>query len=92
MKLKCEIVLDRDELNSMGYPVVVEMWDKVMGSMSRRRKYQETFTESERVTIAKYHRIFYNWHLIKGTPESAAFSGDVYELLQKACNFFGGMS
>lgn len=90
--MKMMLQFNHDELNQFGYPVIVESWQRVQGSMSHRRKYHETFTEKERDVIARYHRIFYGWYLRTGTPESATMSVDTYNLIVRACNFFGGIN
>lgn len=87
--MKMMIELSKDELNALQYPVVVEMWDKVMGSASKKRKYREQFTETERDKIRVYYNMFYRWYLKSGTPDKATMSPDTYQLLQRACNFFG---
>jgi hypothetical protein len=81
--------LNREELNALQYPVVVEMWDRVQGSMSKRRKYNEAFTEKERNTIRRYKSLFHNWFLVKGTPENAVMSLATLTLLKRAIDFFG---
>jgi hypothetical protein len=89
--MKMMIALDRDELNALQFPVVVEMWDKVRGSMSKRRQYNKEFDEKERAVIRRYYNLFYSWYLRKGTPESAVMTLATYNLIQRACNFFGGI-
>jgi hypothetical protein len=86
------LTCDREELNALGFPVVVENWHHVVGvgsSGSKRRKYHAEFTENERRTIARYKDKFYRWYLVKGTPASFTFGKiETYHLLQRACNFF----
>lgn len=81
--------LNKEELNNLQYSVVVEMWDKVQGSMSKRKKYNEEFTEQERETIRRYYKVFYNWYLVKGTPDNTTMSPKTLNILERAINFFG---
>lgn len=87
--MKMMLQLNREELNALQYPVVVEMWDKVKGSMSKRRKYNEAFTEKERNTIRRYKGLFHNWFLVKGTPEKAVMNIETLTLLKRVIDFFG---
>jgi hypothetical protein len=84
---------NRDDLSAMQYPVVVEMWDKVVGrdnAGSKQRKYHAEFTEQERAIISKYYLMFYRWYLVKGTPEKYTWpSLQELQLVQRAVNFFG---
>jgi hypothetical protein len=83
------IKLNHEEINNLSYPVVVEMWDKVMGSFSKRRKYHATFNDKERATISRYYRKFYRWYLVSGAPEETTMRPETYRLLQRVCYFFG---
>lgn len=85
------IELNTEEIQKLHYQVMVEMWNKVMESMSRRKKYQEAFNEKERNTLSRYYKIFYAWYLKTGAPESCVMSPDTLALLERAINFFGGI-
>ena len=85
------VTLNKYELNSLKYPIVVEMWDKVKSSGSKRKKYNETFTEKERVVIAKYHTVFHRWYLVDGTPDEKTMSLETLTLLKKAIDFFANL-
>lgn len=87
--MKMMIELSREELNNLQFPVMVEMWDKVQGSISKKRKYKLQFTNQERETISRYYKIFYNWYLVKGTPEKAVMNLKTLLILERAINFFG---
>lgn len=85
---------NRDDLSKMGYPVVVEMYDKVTdrdGSMKIKRAYREAFTEYERRKISKvYYPLFYKWYLKTGVPATFVWpSLKEMEFAQKVINFFG---
>ena len=81
--------LTREELNSLHYPVLVEMWDKVMGSGVKRRKYTAAFTDTQRRTIRRYRDLFHNWYLVKGTPKTHTMKPETLILLRNAIAFFG---
>lgn len=81
--------LTRDDLNNLQYPVVVEMWDKVMGSGVKRRKYTSMFTEKQRRTIRRYRDLFHKWYLVKGTPEAHTMKPETLILVRNAIAFFG---
>ncbi len=85
---KIMLSFSREELNRMQYPVLVEMWDEIKGSYSRRRKYCLEFTKTERKTISIYYTIFYQWYLVKGTPENHTMKTKTYNLLNRAIEFF----
>lgn len=93
MKLTFEY--NRDELNALAFPIIVEMWDKVVrpgSSGSKRRKYHEEFTEKERKIISWYHTKFYRWYLVKGTPAYHIFrKASTITLLERAVQFFAGI-
>jgi hypothetical protein len=87
--MKAMVALDREEMNGLQYPVVVEMW-KHIESGSGRRKYLATFNESERAKIKLWYEKFYGWHLRSGLPESVVMSPDTLLWLQtKVIPFFG---
>ena len=90
--MKLVLEYNRDELNALGFPLIVEMWSKVVGPGScgsKRRKYHKEFTEKERKTISWYHTKFYRWYLVKGTPAYHIFrKRSTITLLGKAVQFF----
>jgi len=92
MKLITGLQMDTQELNELQYPIIVEMWDTVIGRNncgSKHRKWLAKFTEKERKLISYYYKLFYNWYLVKGTPQQHTFKsiGNI-NLIQKAVNFF----
>lgn len=92
MKVVTTLELDSQELNDLQFPIIVEMWDKVSGHTacgSKHRAYISTFSEKERKLISYYHKLFYNWYLVKGTPQRHRFKtvGHI-ELIKRAVNFF----
>lgn len=87
--MKLRLAFDRDELNAMQYPVMVEMWDRL--NKRKRKLYNEEFTEAERDTISRYYRLFYDWYLRRGTPEEHVMARTTYELLNRAIAFFASL-
>jgi hypothetical protein len=88
--MKAMVALDRDDMNQLQYPVVVEMWKHIEQSGSKRRKYLATFTESERAKIKFWYEKFWGWHLRSGLPESVVMSPATLLWLQtKVIPFFG---
>lgn len=79
------------ELDDLQYPVLVESYDKIRDSGSKRRKYLIEFNKYERDIINRYYTKFYQWYLIKGTPESATMQPSTYVFLQRAINFFANI-
>jgi hypothetical protein len=86
--VRLRVELSRDEINELQYPVVVEMWEKVKGSLSKKRKYHEAFTYREREKISVYYKKFYDWHLRVGTPEATSMHPETLTLLKRAIDFF----
>lgn len=72
----------------VAYPVIVEIWDKLGRSGSKRRRYNDEFTEAERKLIARYYKRFYRWYLVTGTPKRVMLNLNTLHLLQRAVNFF----
>jgi len=83
------ILLTREDLTNLQYPIVVEMWDKVKGSYSKRRKYLAEFTEYERKKVKELYLLFYRWYLVKGTPdEYMVRNWGSYLFMERVVHFF----
>jgi hypothetical protein len=89
MKLAYEY--SREDLNALGFPVMVEGWEKK--SFGRvRREYLKEFSYYERQVLSQYYKRFYYWYLVKGTPERFIFRKiRTIALLERAINFFGSI-
>jgi len=86
--MELAIKYSSDEINrEIPYAVIVESWDKRLFGKGKR-EYEKTFTLKERRPIAGYYVRFYNWHLVKGVPDSCTFTLRNVELLQRAGDFF----
>ena len=82
---------NHEELNQLQFPVMVEMWDRVMGNGINNRKmcaYRKQFNEQERQLIRRYYNIFYGWYLRTGTPQHHRMKPTTYQLLERAIQFF----
>ena len=79
---------NHEELNRLQSPVMVEMWDKIMGCNRIKNKYKDQFNEQERQLIRRYYNIFYEWYLRTGTPQHHRMKPATYHLLQRAVQFF----
>jgi len=80
---------NREELNSLQFPIIVENWEKVKESGSKRRKWLAEFSEEERKTLGEYYKRFHEWYLKKGTPEFYIFrKAETLDLVKRAVHFF----
>ncbi len=87
--MKIAIVLSRDEINALQFPIVVEgMINGLNGR--KRRKFFEEFTMAEYQKARYWYKHFYRWYLVKGTPEHHVFRPDTLEFIYRLTNFFGG--
>lgn len=87
MKLKLEF--DHEELKDLNTSIIVESWDRKWKSLSFKRKLKETFTDYEIRKIRQYYKIFYDWYLVKGIPQSSQlFSMKDYNFIQNVVYFF----
>lgn len=90
--MKMMVQLNSDELNALQYPVVVEMWKHIEQSGSKRRLWLKSFNEAEREKARHWYRMFYDWYLRKGTPQSQVMSPSTLMWLEnKMIPFFGGL-
>ena len=80
-------LFNRDELDAMQYPVIVERWDK-KGYGKMKRAYNATFTDRERNKLAGLYHILYRWYLVTGTPAEKQFHPQTVDLIQRAALFF----
>lgn len=89
--MKLVLSFSRNELSMLGYPVIVERWDKRREGKGRRRWLAE-FTEPERNLLARYCTLFYKWYLVSGAPEEFTFRRlTTIELIRKASAFFASI-
>lgn len=75
----------------VAYPVIVEGWDKKKHGR-HKRAWEATFTQAERNKIARYYGRFYKWYLVTGTPKRVSCRFNTMALLQRAAQFFAGLS
>lgn len=86
--MRLALCLNREELNALQYPILVECWERSMGSRKFKLKYREEFTEAERETVSRYRAMFYRWHLVTGTPEHCTMFPATLGILKRAVDFF----
>ena len=85
---KILIEFTRDEISELGTMVICEMWEK--RSYGRiRRAFLEEFSEEERITLSRLYPKIYDWNLRRGIPQGVKMKMATYDLIQRACNFFG---
>jgi hypothetical protein len=87
-KLFVSFERDNGELGALNPSVVVERWDFVKRSFSRRRKYNEMFSLAERALIRDYLNYYRRWTLVTGLPAEVVMMPSTYTLLKRAGDFF----
>ena len=88
MRIAFEIT--HEEINALGYPVVVERWKHISCGRGRRAFLAE-FDEKERVRVRELYKIFYRWYLVTGAPEYHRIRPEKYQLMRRVCNFFASL-
>lgn len=75
------------------YPVVVELWDRVVtnGSCSarRHRAWRAEFSENERKLARYWYRTFYTWYLRSGRPYERLVTSAQLAFIMRLIRFFG---
>ena len=79
---------DKGEIDALSPSIVVEMWEFLKGSLSRKIKYNEKFTDRERTLIREYYHKYRRWTLVTGLPEEVEMLPTTYALLKRAGDFF----
>lgn len=94
--MKLVTIFEYDDLVKLQTQVIVEMWDNVVSTGSGKRKLRAEFTEEELRKIQGFYKLVYRWHYQKfegtGIPQKHQMTIEDYNLLQRACNFFGTYS
>ena len=88
--MRMAIILEEKEIRELSYPVVVEMWDKAKEGR-HRRAYHAEFNETERKKARELYNLFYGWYLRTGPPQTYTTTIQMYQFIQRLCNFFGGL-
>lgn len=90
--MKMVTVFNHDELVALQSAIMVEMWDRVLGTGTGKRKFNAEFNPEEQKLIRKYYKIFYKWHMGKvggtGIPQKHQMSIKTYELMRRTVKFF----
>ena len=87
--MKLVTVFEKPELEKLQSAVVVERWDHILGTGTGKRKFKAEFNSKERELIEVYYKIFYRWYRQTGIPNNHKMSIQTYNLMKRACNFFG---
>lgn len=86
--MKLVTVFNHDELIALQSAIIVEMWDRVLGTGTGKRKFNAEFNAEEREFIKKYYKIFHKWHMGTGIPQKHEMTISGYELIRRAVKFF----
>lgn len=84
---KLFLFLEREELNKLQYPIIVERWDK-KNDGKLKRLFKQEFTTKERQKLYELQKLFHNWYLVKGTPKMKQFNPNTVDLIKRAVHFF----
>lgn len=85
---RIRVEVSGEELSRLGYPIIVEMWDKKSFGKGRRL-WLEQFTEKERHQARAIYEKAYTWHLRTGVPDYTTITESSWGLLHKMIQFFG---
>lgn len=99
--MKVAIVLNQDDLQDLGCPIVVEAWEKAVGRHSYgkpRRRWLAEFSAAERKKAGSYHTLFHRWYIggydedkgryIGGPPQEYVTSGAEIDFIRRLVHFF----
>ena len=86
--MKLVTVFEREDLLKLQPGIIIEMWRNVMQSGSKKRKYKEEFTVSERGHITRQYKIYQTWYYQTGIPDTHKMPIHIYQLMQRAVHFF----
>lgn len=86
--MRLVMAFNRDDLNALDFPIIVEAWNKRLSGRAKRL-WLSTFTQPERNKLDKLHTLFYGWYLRTGTPDEYLFrKGSTIDLIKRAVTFF----
>jgi hypothetical protein len=88
--MKAMVQLSKDEVSQLQYPVVVETWKRRL-TISNKRKWLATFSETERTLAEEVYKQFYHWHIFSG-PTAVVMSPEKLVWIQtKLIPFFANL-
>ena len=87
--MKIDIVLNREEIQQkIPYAVVCEtMEGSRWETGTRKRKFAQEFTESEREHIYQLRKQAHSWYLVKGVPDEVRMSTQTLLLWHRLADF-----
>jgi hypothetical protein len=89
---KLAYIWNQDEMNQLQAQIIVEMWSRVMGTGSGKRKLANTFTSEEieriRWLYKKYYSIYFKKIFGQDTPNKHAMSINDWHLTKRVVHFF----
>lgn len=89
MQVKTYLFLDRDEINrTIPYGLIAEArFGSRWGTMRRRIRWKEEFTESEREYAEALFRLAYKWYCVSGVPDEVKMRAKTLALWQRLGDF-----
>lgn len=87
--MKLEIVLNHDEIQTeIPYALVCETMEGARWETgTRKRKFAQEFTESERDRVYKLRKQAHTWYLVKGVPDEIRMTPRTLLLWQRLGDF-----
>ena len=87
MDARVYISLNSQDISNLQYPIIVECWEKKNCGRVRRAWLKE-FNEKERAVAGKLYKLFYQWHLVKGAPQTKLFHHSTVTFIHRLVHFF----
>lgn len=87
--MRLMIVLDREEIKErIPYAMICETrYGMGWGTMRRKRRWKEEFSEKERDACRKLFALAYSWYLVKGVPDEVKMNVNTLALWEKLGEF-----
>jgi hypothetical protein len=88
--MRLAVELNREEINDLQTPVVVESWDHRTYGKGKRVWLSE-FSEKERAKAGILYNMFYGWYLRTGVPDRKTFRPETIHFIKRLVCFFSGI-
>lgn len=91
--MKIYLEMEHDEIqNTIPYGLICETrFGSAWGTMRRKRRWADEFTEKERNAASKLFQQAHDWYLVKGVPETVKMKPETFYLWQKVGDFCGSL-